>query len=89
MQFARIDGVISERSGERVVVLDGEGAALITLSPVGAIVWELLPCDAERAVEALGEQFPDVPRAVLRDDVRAFLDELVANSLIIEIDAAG
>jgi hypothetical protein len=52
-------------------------------------VWELLPCDAERAVEALGEQFPDVPRAVLRDDVRAFLDELVANSLIIEIDAAG
>ncbi len=89
MQFARIDGVISERSGDRVVVLDADGAALITLSPVGTLVWELLPASIDNAVDFLGEQFPEVPHSVLRSDVDAFLDELLANSLIKEIDAPG
>ena len=89
VKFARIDGVISERSGDRVVVLDAQGAAIITLSPVGSLIWDSLPCSEDDAVVSLAARFPDVAESVLRTDVDAFLAELLANSLIMEIDASG
>ena len=89
VKFARTDGVISERSGERVVVLDAQGASIVTLSPVGSLVWDSLPCSANEAVDVLGALFPDVSEIQLHADVEAFFVELLASSLIMEIDAAG
>lgn len=89
MRYKQRDRVIAERSGERTVVLDADGTTLTTLSPVGALLWEQLPCDVAGAVSYLTTRFPDVAEAVFVADVTAFLDELAANSLIIEIDAEG
>ncbi len=87
MQYTRSDRVIAERSGERTVVLDADGTTLTTLNPIGSMLWDLLPCDVDGAVSYLVAQFPDVAENVLVADVTAFFDELVTNSLIIEIDA--
>jgi len=89
MQYARNDDVMAERSGARTVVLDAHGSNLLTLSPVGALLWDQLPCGVPEAVSYLGGKFPDVAEETLIDDVSAFFAELLANSLIIEIDAAG
>ena len=89
MRYTRRDRVIAERSGERTVVLDADGTTLTTLSPVGALLWDQLPCDVPSAVSYLATRFPDVAEDVFVADVTAFFDELVANSLIIELDAAS
>ena len=87
MRYTRKEQVIAERSGERIVVLDADGTTLTTLSPIGALLWERLPCDIADAVDFLRDTFPDVDEDVFVADVTAFFDDLVANSLIIDLDA--
>ena len=87
MRYTRRDRVIAERSGERTVVLDADGTTLTTLSPVGALLWEQLPCSIDDAVSYLKDTFPDIAEDVFVADVTAFFDDLVANSLIIDLDA--
>lgn len=89
--FRRADGVTSEPSGDRVIVLDKEGSTITTLNPTGAIAWQSLtePTDADGVAAALGQRFPDVEAAVLREDAQAFLDELVAAGLVVAVDADG
>ena len=89
MNYWHAEGVTAERSADRVVVLDAEGATLSTLSPVGALVWELLPADAATVVERLRETFPAVEPAVLTADAEAFLSALREAGLIVDIDAEG
>lgn len=89
MRYARTEGVVAERSGDRTVVLDSEGSALITLNPVGTLLWERLPCDLDGAVRYLRRTFPDVCEDVLLEDATAFFRELLAHSLISGIDAEG
>ena len=89
MRYERNDGVSAERSGERTVVLNTDGSTLITLSPVGTLVWEGLPNDRSGLLNHLAETFPDTPRTVLEDDLDRFLAELLEGDLITELDAAG
>lgn len=91
MRFARVDGVTSEWSGERIVVLDAAGETMITLSPVGALIWDQLaaPADLSHLVAQLHERFPEVDRSLLLADAERFLAELRAADLIVETDAAG
>ncbi len=74
----RSDLVVFEVTDGRAVLLDASGTELITLNPVGTIVWNAL--DGTRDVDALARvlasEFPDVDPAQLVDDVRRFLDEL-------------
>ena len=71
----RADHVIWEVTGSRAVLLDPDGTELITLNPVGTLVWDAiddLPPDAiadlllPRFEGVTREQFanrrPDVPR---------------------------
>jgi hypothetical protein len=87
--FARVDGVTSEWSADRVVVLDAAGETMTTLSPVGALIWDRLPADVPALVDHLRERFPDVDPSLLTTDTRAFLAELRDTGLVVETDAAG
>ncbi len=79
-----------EVSGDRAVLLDVAGTELITLNPVGTIVWQALdePRDAPAVAAHLQERFPDVHVEQLEADAAAFLDELAAAGLVVA-DAAG
>lgn len=72
-------------AGDRVVVLDAAGSTLITLNPVGSVLWEQLdrPRGADRLAEVLAERFPDEDPATLREDVDAFVTELVDAGLLL------
>lgn len=71
--------------------IDGEGVVMdlargkvLGLNPVGAFIWSHLPDhDAEAVAHALAGRF-DVDLETARDDVRTFLDELLAEGLITE-----
>ena len=87
----RSDDVVYEMSGDRAVLLDGTGRELITLNPVGSIVWNAMgdSTGPDALVAALAEVFPDVTHEQLADDVQAFLDELRDAGLILIDDARG
>lgn len=86
MQYRRADDMTWDVSEDRAVVLDAGGTTLITLNPVGTLLWQMLeaPRAAQDLVDELSREFPDVPRSQIRDDVTAFLDDLVRERLLVE-----
>ncbi|MEM9607931.1 MAG: PqqD family peptide modification chaperone [Actinomycetota bacterium] len=89
MPYRQAEGVTSERTDERVVVLDAAGTTMTTLNPTGAVLWGAI--DGARGVEELTDvlvaEFPSVDRSVLQADVRTFVDELLADGLIEQVRA--
>ena len=83
-RFRRVDGVFFEVTGDRAVLLDSSGTELITLNPVGTVVWQTLdrPRSAAEVAEHLHANFPDVPKAQLLDDAEHFLVELAEAQLV-------
>jgi hypothetical protein len=81
--------VVFDMAGDRAVLLDASGAELITLNPVGSMVWNEL--DGERGpaelAAALHDRFAGVNLDELRADIAEFLDELAALGLA--VDAAS
>jgi hypothetical protein len=73
------------------VLLDAAGTELITLNPVGTLVWEAL--DGERDPSGLAAdlhaRFTDVALDELVADIDAFLAELAALGLVVGVDAPG
>lgn len=71
--------------------IDGEGVVMdlargrvVGLNPVGAFIWSRLSDhDPEAVARALAGRF-EVDLETARGDVRAFLDELLAEGLIVD-----
>jgi hypothetical protein len=83
----RADHVIWEVTGSRAVLLDSDGSELITLNPVGTLVWDAvdgLPPD--EITDLLHPRFEGVSREQLAADVRAFLVELEELGVIVPAD---
>ena len=83
----RADHVIWEVTGSRAVLLDPDGTELITLNPVGTLVWDAidgLPPDA--ITDLLLPRFEGVTREQFATDVRTFLDELEELGVIVPAD---
>ncbi len=90
--FRRADDVSSDLAGDRAIVLDASGTELITLNPVGTIIWQSLeagPSTVDAATDHLAATFTAVPRDQLAADVTEFVDSLLAAGLIVPADAAG
>ena len=87
--YQQVPGTTSEASGDRVVVLDGDGRTLTTLNPTGATVWRSLatPSELEDLTASLHALHPDIDRDRLRQDAVAFVDQLLAAELIAAVDA--
>ena len=77
--------VVHDQVSDRVVLIDAEGREIITLNPVGALVWQAM--DGERDLEAIAAEVhaavDDVALEVVSRDVKAFVDELVAEGLVV------
>jgi hypothetical protein len=83
----RADHVIWEITGTRAVLLDADGSELITLNPVGTVVWDAIdgrPPDA--IADLIHPRFEGVTREQLATDVRAFLAELEELGVIVPSD---
>ena len=68
--------------------MSADGVDIITLNPVGTIVWTLLDVVRDRAavVDGLAAEFPGRDRTELENDVTEFLAELMSGGLV---DAEG
>lgn len=90
-RFERGDGVTSESSGSRVVILDAAGETLTTLNPTGAVVWDAFsePRSLDEVMARLQREYPEVDPDVLRDDGARFVGDLRSAGLIVVADAAG
>lgn len=77
-------GVTAESTGDRVVILNGDGTAMTTLNPVGSILWERLGAAAtiDDLCGVVRDRFPSVADDVARSDVGQFVDELVGLALV-------
>lgn len=79
---------MSEIVDDRAVIVSADGVDIITLNPVGTIVWSLLDVARDRAavVDGLAAEFPEHDRTELENDVTEFLTELMSGGLV---DAEG
>ncbi len=85
-RLRRADDVVFDMAGERAVLLDAAGTELITLNPVGSLVWNELDGDrgpGELAAD-LHPRFDGVSEQELRDDIASFLDELAELGLVVD-----
>ncbi len=84
VRYERSDEVTWDDAGDRVVILDAEGATIITLNPVGSLLWRRIDsaCTADDLVDHLSSTFPDVERAQLATDVEEFVSQLVGENLL-------
>lgn len=91
MAWQRSPNVVYEVVGGQAVLVDPEGVELITLNPVGTVVWEELDGEreaADLAADLLG-RFEGVTRSQLEVDIVAFLSEVDAAGLVCHRDDAA
>jgi hypothetical protein len=84
MAWQRSPNVVYEVVDGQAVLVDPDGVELITLNPVGTVVWEAL--DGEREASELAadlvDRFDGVSRSQLEVDIAEFLTEVDAVGLV-------
>jgi len=88
MQFRRASGVVYDELDGHAVLLDRNAVRMLTLNPVGTLVWQLL--DEDRTCAELATLLLPKVRGVTAEqlelDVAAFLDELTDAGVVITSD---
>lgn len=76
--ISQASSVVFEVVDGRAVLVDPSGSELITLNPVGSMIWNALaqPTDADAIADRLLPEFEDVTREELHGDIVAFIEEL-------------
>lgn len=87
VRYRRAEDMTWDDAGERAVILDAQGSTLITLNPVGTILWHELaePRDAQGLIDHLSGAFPEVDLGQIRHDVEGFVDSLLAEGLLVAV----
>jgi hypothetical protein len=82
----RAADVVYEVVEGRAMIVDPSGKEILTLNPVGTLVWEALDgaLDVDGLTDQLLPKLTGVTRDVLRRDVATFVDELTTGGLIAE-----
>jgi hypothetical protein len=80
--------VLVQPVGDEAVLLDLTSERYFGLDEVGAHFWRVLTSttDTDEAYRHLAEDY-DVASEVLAGDLERFVDELVENGLLVELDA--
>jgi hypothetical protein len=84
--------VVFRRLPEGGVIYSTSSEIYFGLNDVGARIWELLPPACETFADMCGElerAFPDATASLIRRDVTRYLDELIANALVVVERAPG
>jgi hypothetical protein len=89
MALRRSPDVTFEVVDGRAILIDAAGKELITLNPVGTLVWNALDGvqDADGLAAELVSSLQGVTIEQLTQDIRTFLGELQSSELVIEADA--
>jgi coenzyme PQQ synthesis protein D (PqqD) len=78
--FGVANGVLWEQVDLKVMLIDQTSSELVTLNPVGSLIWRTLaagPAPVDRLAAVVSEAFPEVDLTQAAADVEVFLDELV------------
>ena len=91
MQFRRATDVTYDELDGHAVLLDRSAVRMLTLNPVGTLVWQLLDDDRTCAelTELLLPKVRGVSAEQLEADVATFLGELVEAGVVITSDEAS
>jgi hypothetical protein len=84
MSWRRADGVLFEVVDGRAMLINSAGQELITLNPVGSMVWAALDGrhDAAELAAGLIDKMDGVNAATLEHDIASFVAELAALDLV-------
>ncbi len=76
--ISQSSSVVFEVVDGRAVLVDPSGSELITLNPVGSMIWDALaePTDVDAIADRLLPEFEDVTHEQLHGDIVAFVEEL-------------
>lgn len=91
MAWQRSPRVVYEVVDDQAVLVDPDGIELLTLNPVGTLVWEALDGrrDAGALAAALIGRFTGVTLEALTADIAGFLAEVEAAGLVVPGDGTA
>jgi hypothetical protein len=78
--FDVASGVLWEQVDVKVMLIDSASSELVTLNPVGSLIWQALakaPATADALARVVVEAFPELGIAQAEADVESFVGELV------------
>jgi hypothetical protein len=88
MRFRRAAQATFDVLDDHAVIVEPGAATMLTLNPVGTLVWQRL--DVDRTCEELSAMLlpmlTDISPEQLALDIASFLDELVAAGLVVAND---
>ncbi len=82
--YRRTGSFDQEELDDELVVMELESQAIVTLNTTGRLVWEMLEnaASGEEIHALIGGAFPDIDAQVVKGDIQAVLDTLVAARLV-------
>lgn len=82
--YRRTGSFDQEELDDELVVMEIESQAIVTLNTTGRLVWEMLEnaASGEEIHALIGSAFPDIDTQVVKGDIQAVLDTLVAARLV-------
>ena len=91
MQYRRASGVIHDEQHGMTVLLDRDAVRMLTLNPVGTLVWQLLDDDRTcgELTALLLPKVRGVTEQELERDVASFLDAMVEAGVVVASDEPG
>jgi hypothetical protein len=89
-RFTIRDGVMFNRVGDEIVLLDLDKGTYLGLDPVGSRFWELITSEASvgDAIDAMAGEY-DVTRQQLEADVAELVADLQSNGLVVPAQSSG
>lgn len=75
----------------QTVVVDREGAKMLTLNAAGGLLWEraAAPVSVDDLTETLAAAWPEIDRAQLRADAEAFVVEAASAGILVPVEGAS
>ncbi len=83
MKFSKTTDVLTSKIDDEIIILSIEADAYFGLNDVGSRVWELLdePATLDELVQRFMAEY-DVDAETCRNDVEAFLDDMLSRKLV-------
>ena len=87
MKYQHKPGILAADMDGETVMMDAETGKYYNLSEVGGRIWTLTenPLTWDELVHALTDEY-DVDRAQCEEDIKPFMDQMIQNGLILQVE---
>jgi hypothetical protein len=87
-RYRQREHTFAMEADDQLVVVDRQGAAMLTLNAVGAMLWNSVaePRSVDELVDVCQARWPEVAPTMLRGDIEQFVAQAVEAGIVVGVD---